>query len=167
MCMKQKYRLLFSSLAHIVKHMFLFRAIKVYAEAPLFVRISSFRSFFFSSFNWYFPACTKRCYFPLISDKIEHSARVQHVGEAERRTLLNLIQAIDKNQVLLSAERGFSYRTAKHELWKQVTHSFNDITGRNVSMMKLHGVVKRMKGNQFVTGTYLEYDKDLKKWIFH
>ena len=104
--------------------------------------------------------------FPLIAGRKKCADSEKHVGEAERRTLLNLIQAIDKNQVLLSAERAFPYKTAKHELWKQVTHSFNEITGRDLSMIKLHGVVKRMKGDQFVSGTYLKYDNDLKKWIF-
>ena len=91
-----------------------------------------------------------------------------HVGEAERRTLLNIIQAIDKNQVLLSSEtsRSYPHKIVKHELWKQVTDSFNDITGRTVSMRKLHGVLKRTKRNDFKGGKYLEYDQDLKKWIF-
>ena len=85
---------------------------------------------------------------------------------------MNLIEAIDKNQVLLRNEsKSFPYMTAKHELWKQVAHSFNDITGRNVSMEQLNGVLKRMKRNDFASGThprtYLEYDKDTKKWIFH
>ena len=88
-------------------------------------------------------------------------------GEAERRTLLNLIQAIDNNQVLLSAERSAPHRIAKHELWKQVTDSFNDITGKNASMRKLHGILKRIKHNEVPNQTkYLEYDKDLEKWIF-
>ena len=91
----------------------------------------------------------------------------KQVGEAERRTLLNLIQAIDKHQVLFSQEKTFAFKTAKYEIWKQVADSFNDITGRNVSMKKLHGVLKRAKRDAYVSGTYLEYDKDHKKWIFH
>ena len=86
-------------------------------------------------------------------------------GEAERRTLLNLIQAIDKDQMLLSVNKSAPVKMVKCELWKQVSDSFNDITGRNVSMKKLHGVLKRAKRD--VSGRYLEYDKDLKKWIFH
>ena len=105
----------------------------------------------------------------IFSLTISGGRRVRY-GEAERRTLLNLIQAIDKNQVLFSHEKSFPYMTAKHELWKQVAHSFNDITGRNVSMEQLNGVLKRMKRNDFASGacprTYLEYDKDLRKWIF-
>ena len=92
-----------------------------------------------------------------------------HVGEAERRTLLNIIQAIDKNQVLLSSEtsRSYPHKIVKHELWKQVTDSFNDITGRTISMRKLHGILKRIKHNEVPNQTkYLEYDKDLEKWIF-
>ena len=60
--------------------------------------------------------------------------------------------------------------TAKHELWKQVAHSFNDITGRNITIEQLKGTLKRMKRNDFASGThprtYLEFDKDNKKWIF-
>ena len=69
---------------------------------------------------------------------------------------------MDKNEVLLSAEKSAPHMIAKHDLWKQVTESFNDITGRKSSVRKLHGVLKRIK----LTGKYLEYDKDLKKWIF-
>ena len=107
----------------------------------------------------------KHLTFSSISDQIDKSDRVQkreHYGEAERRTLLNLIQAMDKNEVLLSAEKSAPHMIAKHDLWKQVTESFNDITGRKSSVRKLHGVLKRIK----LTGKYLEYDKDLKKWIF-
>ena len=106
--------------------------------------------------------------FPSISDLIESSGRVHtrvRYGEAERRTLLNLIQAIDSNQVLLSAETSAPHRIAKQELWKQVTDSFNDITGKNASIRKLHGILKRIKHNELKTG-YLQYNKDLKKWIF-
>ena len=49
-------------------------------------------------------------------------------GEAEMRTLLNLIQAIDKNQVLLSTDKSAPVKIEKCEVWKQVTDSFNDIT---------------------------------------
>ena len=87
-------------------------------------------------------------------------------GEAERRTLLNLIQAIDKNQVLLSAEKSAPLQIAKHELWKQVTVSFNDITGKKASTKKLQMALKRIKGNHIKAGKYLEYDKDLKEWVF-
>ena len=111
----------------------------------------------------------KQLSLPIISDQIKRSdrerARVRY-GEAERRTLLNLIQAIDKKQVLLSGERSAPHRIAKHELWKQVTDSFNDITGRNTSIRKLHGVLKRTKRNDCKAGKYLEYDQDLKRWIF-
>ena len=92
-------------------------------------------------------------------------------GEAERRTLLNLIQAIDKDQILLSVNKSAPVKMVKCELWKQVSESFNDITGRNVSMEKLNRVLMRMKRNDYASGanprTYLDYDKDLKKWIFH
>ena len=92
-------------------------------------------------------------------------------GEAERRTLLNLIQAIDKDQILLSVNKSAPVKMVKCELWKQVSDSFNDITGRNVSIEKLNRVLTRMKRNEYASGTYprtyLEYDKDLKKWIFH
>ena len=87
-------------------------------------------------------------------------------GEAERRTLLNLIQAIDKNQVLLSPDKSAPVKIVKLELWKQVTDSFNDITGKNASIRKLHRMLGRMKGNWIKAGKYLEYDKDTEKWIF-
>ena len=102
---------------------------------------------------------------PSFSDQTAKSDRVrtrENYGEAERRTLLNLIQAIDKNQVLLSVEKSAPLMIAKHEIWKQVTDSFNDITGKKSSVRKLHGVLKRIK----LAGEYLEYDKDLKKWMF-
>ena len=85
-------------------------------------------------------------------------------GEAERRTLLNLVQAIDKSQVLLSIDKSAPLKIVKLKLWKQVTDSFNDITGRNASMKKLQSTLKRMKHNKITK--YLEYDTDLKKWIF-
>ena len=87
-------------------------------------------------------------------------------GEAERRTLLNVIQAIDNDQVLLSSERSFALTRAKHELWKRVTDSFNDITGKNASMRKLHSILKRIKHNDYKTEKCLEYDTYLEKWIF-
>ena len=86
-------------------------------------------------------------------------------GEAERRTLLNLIQAVDKNQVLLSIEKSAPVQIAKHELWKQVTDSFNEITGRKASIFKLNKLLHRMKKNRLKCGRYLEYDKDLGRWI--
>ena len=82
-------------------------------------------------------------------------------GEAERRTLLSLIQAIDKDQVLMSVEKSVPHLIAKYELWKQVTDSFNDITGKKISVRKLRGVLKRMR----LAGKYLEFDTNLKKWI--
>ena len=87
-------------------------------------------------------------------------------GEAERRTLLNLIQAIDKNQVLLSPDKSAPLKIVKLELWTQVAYSFNDITGKNASIRKLSGILKRMKHNDIKFAKYLEYDKDTEKWIF-
>ena len=87
-------------------------------------------------------------------------------GEAERRTLLNLIQAIDKDQVLLSTNKSYPLKIVKLSLWKQVTDSFNDITGRNASMRKLHVLLTRMKANGIKARKYLEYDEETEKWIF-
>ena len=92
------------------------------------------------------------------------SGRVMY-GEAERQTLLNLIQAIDKDQVLLSIRKTGPIQSAKHEIWKQVTDSFNDITGSNASVLKLHKLLLRMKKNRLKCRRYFEYDKDLDKWI--
>ena len=108
--------------------------------------------------------------FPLFFFSDGKSIKIMY-GEAERRTLLNLIQAIDKDQMLLSVNKSAPVKMVKCELWKQVSDSFNDITGRNVSVEKLNRVLSRMKRNEYASGTYprtyLEYDKDLKKWIFH
>ena len=87
-------------------------------------------------------------------------------GEAERRTLLNLIQAIDKNQVLLSVDKSAPVKMIRSELWKQVTDSFNDITGKNASVKRLHQTLKRIRLNVVKAGKYLEYDKDAEKCIF-
>ena len=85
-------------------------------------------------------------------------------GEAERRTLLNLVQAIDKDQVLLSLNKSDPVKIMKLQLWKQVTDSFNDITGKNASMQKLFSTLKRMKLHK--GAKYLQYDEDTEKWIF-
>ena len=85
-------------------------------------------------------------------------------GEAERRTLLNLVQAIDKDQVLLSPNKSDPVKIMKLQLWKQVTDSFNDITGKNASMQKLFSTLKRMKLHK--GAKYLQYDEDTEKWIF-
>ena len=87
-------------------------------------------------------------------------------GEAERRTLLNLIQAIDKNQVLLSTDKSAPVKRVRCELWMQVTDSFNDITGKNASVKRLHQTLKRIRLNVVKAGKYLEYDKDEEKWTF-
>ena len=85
-------------------------------------------------------------------------------GEAERRTLLNLIQAIDKNHILLSSENAKSTPVllAKHEIWKQVMESFNQVTGKKASLFKLRGILNRMKHKW--CGKYLEYDPALGIW---
>ena len=86
-------------------------------------------------------------------------------GEAERKTLLNLVQAIDKNQVLLSPNKSDPVKIMKRRLWKQVTDSFNDITGKNAPMKKLLTILRKMKLNEYKL-KYLEYDEYNEKWIF-
>ena len=85
-------------------------------------------------------------------------------GVAERRTLLNLIQAIDENNLLLTSDKAKSTPVliAKHEIWKQVIESFNEVTGKRASLDKLKGILHRMKGTW--RGRYLDYDDDLGRW---
>ena len=82
------------------------------------------------------------------------------------RTLLNLIQAIDKKQVLLCTDKSAPVKRVRCELWKQVADSFNDITGKNASVKRLHQTLKRIRLNVVKAGKYLEYDKDEEKWTF-
>ena len=83
------------------------------------------------------------------------------------RTLLNLIQAIDKNQILLSSDllrnKSAPMRMARHEIWKQVVEAFNEVTGKQATQFILSGIFKRMRGVWL--GKYLDYDEDLGKWI--
>ena len=86
------------------------------------------------------------------------------LGEAERRTLLNLIQAIDTNHILLSCDKAKSTPVimAKHEMWKQVIAAFNEVTGKKASQDKLSGILHRMRG--VWRGKYLDYDENLGRW---
>ena len=81
------------------------------------------------------------------------------------RTLQNLIQAIDKNQVLLSTDKSAPVNMMKCELWKQVTDSFNNIVGKNATVKRLHQTLKQIRLNAVKAGKY-EYDNDAEKWIF-
>ena len=89
-----------------------------------------------------------------------------HCGEAEKRTLLNLIQAIDKNHtLLLTVDKAKSppVRIEKQEIWKQVMEAFIEVTGKKLSLFKLRGILKRMKLRENC-GKYLDYDEDLGRW---
>ena len=88
-------------------------------------------------------------------------------GEAEKRTLVNLIQAIDKDHILLSSDtiKKPSFLIAKLEIWEQVMEAFTEVTGKKSSLFKLQGILKRMKLREN-SGKYLDYDEDLGKWKF-
>ena len=95
-------------------------------------------------------------------------------GEAERRTLLNLIEAADHDQVLLSSRKDAHTIAAKSRLWPQILESFNEITGREGTLLKLRTLLKNLKAGRNKTAKnicngkkYLEFDEALGKWMFH
>ena len=91
-----------------------------------------------------------------------------HFGEPERQTLLNLIETLDAHQILLS--KGMRSKpdlmVAKKELWQQILSAFNELTGRDSSLLKLQRLFDRMKSGT-LHKKYLEYDQSLERWIFY
>ena len=57
---------------------------------------------------------------------------------------------------------------AKKELWQQILTAFNELTGRESSVLKLQSLFYRMKSGSYgMNKKYLEYDQSLKKWKFY